>query len=357
MILILTGTRPEIIKVAPVIRALEKEKLPFVFVHSGQHYSKEMDQLIIKDLKLKVPDFNLHVGSGTHAVQTGKIMEGIEEIYLKVKPKIVLVHGDTNTTLAGALVAKKMHIPVAHIEAGLRSYDYKMPEEVNRILVDRISDILFAPTWQAKKNLIKEGIDGKEIVVTGNTVVDALRQHLPFSKKSKILKKYNLKKNDYILLTAHRAENVDDKKKLKKLITFLEHVNKKTKRKIFCPLHPRTKLSLEKNKLNLPDCVIKTEAVGYLDMLNLLSSASLVLTDSGGVQEEAYVLKRPLMTLRDSTERPETLSANFIIHMDAKKFDHALLQYQSHHIKWNNEFGNGEAGQIIADTLELYSSL
>lgn len=352
MITVLVGTRPELIKMAPVLRKLVEKKIQHIFIHSNQHYSFEMDQQIINDLKLKKPDFHLKVGSGSHAVQTGKIMEGVEKICQDLKPEILLVHGDTNTTLAGALAAKKLQIKVGHIEAGLRSFDYKMPEEINRILVDRISDILFAPTITAKQNLLKEGVSEDKIFVTGNTVVDALYDHIKLANKSKILKKLKIRQNEYIILTAHRGENVDAANNLKKLIKLIDYASKKLNSAVVWPIHPRTKHNLQKlNLIKKGKNVIIIEPVGYIDMLALLSNAKLILTDSGGLQEEAYILKKPLMTLRDSTERPETLSANFLIHLDTKKFDRAIKKYDENKVRWNDDLGNGHSSDIIVDKL------
>jgi len=348
MILILTGTRPEIIKMAPVMRELKRRRLPFIFLHSGQHYSKEMDADIMADLKIKPADFNLQVGSGSHAMQTGKIMEGVEKICIQKKPILVVVHGDTNTTLAGALVAKKLQIKVAHVEAGLRSFDYKMPEEINRILVDRVSDLLFAPTKISQNNLLKEGVNKKKIFVVGNTVVDALQQNLPLVKKSKI--------NNYILLTAHRAENVDDLENLQKLIKLINHAALKLKKKIIWPIHPRTAKNLPQIKEQLSARVEIISAVGYIDMLTLLQNAFLVMTDSGGVQEEAYILQKKLLTLRDSTERPETLTANFLIHLSCAKFDRAWEKIKSQKITWSDVFGSGDTSQKIVAIIENYLS-
>ncbi len=351
MIAVLAGTRPEIIKLAPVLRRLKEKKVPHIFIHSNQHYSYEMDAAILKDLKLKKPDYNLNVGSASHATQTGKIMEGVETICLKHKPSVILVHGDTNTTLAGALAAKKLHIKVCHIEAGLRSFDYRMPEEINRILVDRISDILFAPTKTARQNLLNEGIQKKQIVVTGNTVVDALYDHINLSKRSKILSTLLINPNEYILVTAHRAENVDVKIRLKKLTKLLEHASKKLNMKIVFPIHPRTKTKLSEFNIKTSNNILYTQPVGYIDMLSLLNNAHLIMTDSGGVQEEAYILQKPLVTLRDSTERPETLTANFIIDSSVKKFNDALMAYKNGTVHWNNSFGDGLASEIIVKKL------
>lgn len=352
MIAVLVGTRPELIKVAPVLRKLKEQKIPHIFIHSNQHYSKEMDEKIINDLRLSKPDYNLNVGSASHAIQTGKVMEGVEKICLEIKPKILLVHGDTNTTLAGALAAKKLHIAVGHIEAGLRSFDYKMPEEINRILVDRVSDILFAPTDIAKKNLNNEGINDKQIIVTGNTVVDALHSHIELAEKSNILKTLEINKNEYILVTAHRAENVDDVRQLKKLFNLLEYVSKKLNRRIIFPVHPRTKKNITKFKINTHNSILFIDPVGYIDMLSLLKNAYLIMTDSGGIQEEAYILKKPLMTLRNSTERPETLTANFIIDTDINKFDKAWGEFENKNVSWNNNFGDGNASTTIVNSLK-----
>lgn len=354
MIAILVGTRPELIKVAPILRKLEEQKIPHVFIHSNQHYSKEMDEKIINDLRLKKPDYNLNVGSASHAVQTGKIMEGVENICFDIKPKILLVHGDTNTTLAGALAAKKLNIAVGHIEAGLRSFDYKMPEEINRILVDRISDILFAPTDTAKKNLKNEGINDKQIIVTGNTIVDVLHGHINFAQKSNILKTLGVNENSYILVTAHRAENVDNGERLGKLFHLLDHASRKLNKGIIFPVHPRTKKNVEKFGINIPASILFIDPAGYIDMLCLLRNAYLIMTDSGGIQEEAYILKKPLMTLRDSTERPETLTANFIIDTDINKFDNAWNAFENKNVNWDNSFGNGDSSDIIVNNLKSF---
>ncbi len=351
MILVLVGTRPELIKVAPILRKLQEAKIPHLFVHSNQHYSYNMDKKIMKDLGLQLPDYNLNVGSSSHAIQTAKIMEGVEKICIQHKPEIILVHGDTNTTLAGALAAKKLHIKVGHIEAGLRSFDYRMPEEINRILVDRISDILFSPTQTAKQNLLNEGMDENKIIITGNTVVDALYEHIELSKKSKILKKYDLNPNEYILVTLHRAENVDTKERLSEFIALLEHAVKRLKKKIIFPIHPRTEHKISQFNLRLSKNIILAPPVGYIDMLSLLHNADIVMTDSGGIQEEAYILKKPLVTLRDSTERPETLSANFIIDNKKSEFDKAVAAFEAGKVSWDLVFGNGTASQTIVEKL------
>ncbi len=354
MIALLVGTRPEIIKMAPVIRELQRCKLPFLFIHSNQHYSEEMDAVILSDLGLPSPDLHLRVGSGSHAVQTGKIMAGVETICLEHQPQVLLVHGDTNTTLAGALAAKKLHIPVAHIEAGLRSFDNAMPEEINRILTDRISDIMFAPTESAKQNLLKEGLSSDTIFVTGNTIVDALNQNVELAKNSTFLTENNLKANQYTLVTVHRAENTDTPEAFQAILKLLNHAHQKLNQTLLWPLHPRIAHILQQQQITLPDFILTTPPLGYIDMLAVMSQASLIMTDSGGLQEEAYLLHKPLITLRTSTERPETLSANFIIGTEPAKFDQAWQAYQDGQVSWSDALGTGQAAQKIVATLQTY---
>ncbi len=225
---IVFGTRPEIIKLAPIIRELRATNLPFFVVHSNQHYSYDMDKIFFQDLELPEADFNLHVGSGDQGAQTAKIIERSEQIFLKEKPVATLVHGDTNTTLGASLASVKLHIPVCHIEAGLRSGDRRMPEEINRIVTDHCSDLLFAPTVGAENNLVREGISIEKIKVTGNTIVDSLERHSKIANKSKILQEYSLERRSYILATLHRPENVDDASKLSSILTGLNDLKKKT---------------------------------------------------------------------------------------------------------------------------------
>lgn len=345
------GTRPEIIKMAPVIRALKAKGCFYEFIHSNQHYSKEMDADIIGDLRLDPPHLNLGVGSMSHAAQTGRIMEALEKHFLKQRPDFVLVHGDTNTTLAGAVAAKKMGIPIGHVEAGLRSFDQRMPEEVNRILVDRISDIHFAPTEIAKKNLTNEGFDEVSIEVCGNTVADALKEHLAYTSDSFVYDRMGVVSGDYILATAHRPENVDSLANLTSLLDLLEHASRALDLDIILPLHPRTKKNLERYGLELSNRIRVSDPVGYIDMLALINGAALVMTDSGGIQEEAYILERPLITMRDSTERPETLSANFIVKFDPAQFDRAWQAFVSGSVSWEQPFGTGNASNKIVDRI------
>ncbi|MCD4705177.1 UDP-N-acetylglucosamine 2-epimerase (non-hydrolyzing), partial [bacterium] len=224
---IIIGTRPEIIKMSPIIRCLKKEHINFFIIHTGQHYSFKLDEIFFKDLKLPIPEYNLNIGSGTHGEETGEMLIKIERVLMKEKPDIVLVEGDTNTVVAGALAAAKLGIKVGHVEAGLRSYDRQMPEEINRIITDHISDYLFAPTEKAKKNLIYEGILNNKIFCTGNTIVDAIYQNLGLIQEKTVLMNLQLKKNEYFLLTLHRQENVDNKVKLSSIIKALKNISNK----------------------------------------------------------------------------------------------------------------------------------
>lgn len=352
MIAVLIGTRPEFIKLAPVLRVLEKRDIPYILIHSGQHYSRELDEQIMKDLSLPKPNYNLNVGSGSQAEQTGKIMLGVEQILIKERPEVLVVHGDTNTMLAGSLAAVKLHIPIAHVEAGLRSFDNNMPEEINRIITDRISTLLFAPTEGTKQNLLREGIAENKIFVTGNTIVDALIDHLPLAQKSSILKRSGLKKGDYILVTAHRVETVDEPERLRSLISLLDYAALVLKKKIIWPIHPRTMKQLSVNSIRLDSNIATIPPTNYLDMLSLINNAAFIMTDSGGIQEEAYILKKRLVTLRNSTERPETLTANFLVDLDKDNLKKAVEAFRKGEVYWKkNVFGKGNASRLIVDHL------
>ena len=319
-IVTVVGARPQFIKMAPVSKELRK-CCEEIVIHTGQHYDYEMNEIFFKELNIPEPDYNLGVGSGSHGYQTGEMLKGIEKILMDEKPDVVLVYGDTNSTLAGALAAVKLHIPVAHVEAGVRSYDRKMPEEINRVLTDHASDILFAPTENAVRNLEKEGIK-KGVYLVGDVMVDALLQNLEIAeKKSNILKNLNLRKKDYILATVHRAENTDNKERLKSIVNaFVE-----SEEKIVFPVHVRTMNALKEldlyEYLSKAENIILTKPVGYFDMLVLERFAKKILTDSGGVQKEAYILKVPCITLRDNTEWVETIETGWNLLVGANKED------------------------------------
>lgn len=303
-ILTVIGARPQFIKAAAVSRVLRAaEGVEEILVHTGQHYSENMSDIFFQELEIPCPDYNLGIGSGSHGVQTGKMLAAIEEVLLKEKPHLVIVYGDTNSTLAGALAAAKLHIPVAHVEAGLRSFNRRMPEEINRVVTDHVADILFAPTVMAVENLKREGIPDNKIYLVGDVMYDAaLYYGNKAEKESQILHKLNLKPQSYILATVHRAENTDDPERLRVIFAGLNLVAEKVP--VVLPLHPRTRIALVKEKLpaNMTGNIKIIEPVGYLDMIMLEKNARLIVTDSGGVQKEAFFYQVPCVTLRTETE-------------------------------------------------------
>jgi UDP-N-acetylglucosamine 2-epimerase (non-hydrolysing) len=356
-ICITLGTRPEIIKMSPVIRECEKRGLDYFILHTGQHYSYKMDRVFFEQLELLDAKYNLDVGSGTHAEQTGKILIGVEKILQKEKPDVVLLEGDTNTVLAGALAAAKLHVKVGHVEAGLRSYDRRMPEEINRVLTDHCSDYAFAPTEKARQILLSEGIPDEKIFVTGNTIVDAVYQNLSISRdRINPLNELELVPREYFLVTAHRQENVDIKKRFKGIIKGLELVAAEFGLPVIYPIHPRARKMM--NHFGLKANGIEfIEPLDYPSFLQLESKAKLVLTDSGGVQEETCILGIPCVTLRDNTERHETLEigSNILAGTNAKNILSATEEMlnkqtlgkfdQNASLNWRNPFGDGRAGE------------
>jgi len=348
---IVLGTRPEIIKFSPIIRECERLGLDYFILHTGQHYSYNMDRVFFEQLELPEARYNLDVGSGTHAEQTGKMLIGIEKVLKQEKPDIVLVEGDTNSTLAGALAAVKLHIKVGHVEAGLRSYDRGMPEEINRVLADHCSDLLFAPTEKSKRILLGEGISEDRVFVTGNTVVDAVYQNLEIAERRvDVLNSLGLEEHGFFLVTVHRQENVDSEERFRGILKGLELVKERFGLPVVYPVHPRAKKQMEAFSLN-PKGLTLIEPLDYLSFLRLESKARLVLTDSGGVQEETCVLKVPCVTLRYNTERPETLEvgSNTLAGADPQvileKTDLMLGKERS----WDNPFGDGDAGKKIVE--------
>ncbi|WP_317136585.1 non-hydrolyzing UDP-N-acetylglucosamine 2-epimerase [Methanochimaera problematica] len=353
MISIILGTRPEIIKMSPIIRECQKRNITFNIIHSGQHYSKNMDSVFFEQLELPAPDYNIHVGSGTQAEQTGNALIGIERILLEKRPDIVLVQGDTNTVLAGAIAASKLNIKIGHVEAGLRSYFREMPEEINRVLTDHCSDYLFAPTEKSRNILLKEGISDKNIFVTGNTVVDAVYQNLELSKKKiSILKDYNLKKSGYILATVHRKENVDNPVIFRNILNSFLRISNEFNIPVIYPIHPRAKKMMEMLDCNLSG-IIFTEPLDYLSFLQLEQNAKIILTDSGGLQEEACIMKVPCVTLRDNTERPETVDvgANILSGTLSESIFKSVEKMMSIKAEWINPFGDGSSSKKILDIL------
>jgi UDP-N-acetylglucosamine 2-epimerase (non-hydrolysing) len=350
---VVLGTRPEIIKFSPIIREFERLGLDYFVLHTGQHYSYNMDRVFFEQLELPEARYNLDVGSGSHAEQTGKMLIGVEKVLVSERPSIVLVEGDTNTVLAGALAAVKLGIKVGHVEAGLRSYDRQMPEEINRVLADHCSDMLFAPTEKSRQILLGEGIAAEKIFVTGNTIVDAVYQNLDIAKrKVNVLEELDVEADGYFLVTVHRQENVDNEKRFRGILEGLELVNKEFGLPVIYPIHPRARKQLKAFGIAVNGVRI-VDPLDYLSFLILESNARLVLTDSGGVQEETCILGVPCVTLRYNTERPETLEvgSNVLAGTEpdeiVKKVDFMLNKGRG----WPNPFGDGKAGQRIVELL------
>ena len=362
------GTRPEIIKMAPIIDEISKRGIDQIVLHTGQHYDKEMSDNFFRDLEIPSPDYNINVGSASHGKQTGLMMKGIEEVLVSEKPDIVLVQGDTNAVLAGALVASKLHIAVGHVEAGLRSFDMTMPEEINRRVADVASSMYFVPTVESAINLLAEGFSRRNLIVTGNTVVDACFRHLEIAKKRGIeeesLSRLDIENMDNILtLTMHRAENVDDRKRVTSIIEALKELDQMN---IIFPIHPRTKNTLQEfglfDELDSLEHVHIIKPIGYLDFLQLTSASTLILTDSGGLQEEAITLDVPALTLRYNTERPETVTSGGNILVGSDK--DAILEYVGRILSDEefrdrmknapNPYGQGDSAKLTVDAIQEY---
>lgn len=355
-IAIILGTRPEIIKMAPIIWECESRKLSYYIIHTGQHYSPNMDSLFFDELNLPRPKYNLFLSKLEFRKQIGFFTNEISHVLYKNKPDVVLVQGDTTTVVAGALAASKLGIKLAHHEAGLRSHDTRMLEEINRIITDHISDILFTPTKVATNNLVEEGVDKKNIYQTGNTIVDVVNKFKKISlNKSSIFNRLAISSNNYFLVTAHRAENVDNYIKLKSIFEGLTLVKNYFKNiDLVLPLHPRTKKMASQFGIKLPSDIKVIEPVGFFDMLALEQEARLIITDSGGIQEEACILQIPVVTIRDNTERPETVEGGFNVLVLGGKSEDILektKEMMRKKIIWSNPFGDGQAGQYIIDLL------
>jgi len=306
------GARPQFIKAAALARALRSTPtVQNVLIHTGQHYDENMSEIFFQELDLPHPDHCLGIGSATHGAQTGRMLEAIEQVLLRIIPDRVLVYGDTNSTLAGALAAAKIHIPVAHIEAGLRSYNRRMPEEINRVLTDHASDLLFAPTEAAAANLKREAIPEDRIFLVGDVMYDAaLYYGSKAERESRILQRLGLRSKQYILATIHRAENTDDTQRLRSIFEGLELVAKEIP--VILPLHPRTREALKQGSLGqISQHLCLLDPVGYLDMVMLEKHSRLIATDSGGVQKEAFFYSVPCVTLRDETEWVELVELDW----------------------------------------------
>jgi len=354
-VLVVAGTRPEVIKLAPVLWELERRNIEYTFVTTGQHYDYLLFKKFVEDLGLREPDYNIDVGSASPAVQTGQAMIGIESLLISEMPDVVVAEGDTNSVLAAALASVKLKIPVAHVEAGLRSRDRTMPEEINRILADHSSEILFAPTEASALNIINEGIPPSKIHIVGNTIVDATLASVSRSTDSSSF--YKSFPENYILLTLHRAENTDDKSRLESIFSALGDID----RDIVFPIHPRTSKIIEGTALEKmleASHIHIIPPVGYLDFLGLLKNSFAVLTDSGGIQEESITLDVPCLTLRYNTERPETVAAggNIVVGTETGKILESLARLSNPAV-YNkmknaaNPYGDGKAGEKIVDIL------
>jgi len=350
---IILGTRPEIIKMAPVIRACKEKNIEMTLIHTNQHYSDNMDKIFFEELELPQPNHNLNIGSGKHGEMTGRMMIALEEVFEKEMPDVVLVQGDTNTVMAGALVASKMDIKVGHVEAGLRSYDRTMPEELNRIVTDHISDYLFTPTDKQSEILKSEGIEEGKIFTVGNTVVDAVFQGIEIAeRKSNVHEQLNITKDGYILMTSHRPATVDNETNLRAVLSAVEKIAKEFDKKVIFPAHPRTQKMIENFGISLDDSIEIIDPVGYLDMLSLQKHSFLIVTDSGGIQEESCILQKKAVVIRENTERPEAvdvggcvLAGNSSVEFIVKSAKDVIAKK----VEWYNPFGDGTTGLRIVD--------
>jgi UDP-N-acetylglucosamine 2-epimerase (non-hydrolysing) len=346
----IVGARPQFIKCAVLSRELRKNHQEII-IHTGQHYDYGMSDLFFEELSIPHPDYNLAIGSGTHAQQTGNMLAGIEAVLVKEKPDLVIVYGDTNSTLAGALAASKLNIKLAHVEAGLRSFDRSMPEEINRVVTDHLSNLLFAPTEVGAKNLAKEGVvEGVHIV--GDVMVDSLLFNKEkANERSKILEKLGLQKHEYLVATVHRQSNTDNIENLKNIIEALGAAEQK----VVFPIHPRTMGNLKNNNLadKLPKNIIPVEPLGYLDMVQLMSYARKIITDSGGIQKEAYILHVPCITVRDTTEWVETVEDgwNILVGTDKERIVNAIKEFEPAGPQ-SDRYGDGHASEKIGAIID-----
>lgn len=346
------GARPQFIKAAVVSRAFVKYRsdVQEILVHTGQHYDANMSSVFFDELNIPHPKYNLNIGGGTHGQNTGRMIEKLEELMQQEKPDWVLVYGDTDSTLAGALAAAKLHIPVAHIEAGLRSFNRDMPEEINRVLTDHVSALLFAPTKLAHQNLRMEGISESKIHTVGDVMYDAALYYRERARKPKWVDDFGIISNDFILCTIHRAENTENYERMQGILGGLANV----KSQVVLPLHPRTRKTLRQMNLKLSSNVCVVDPVGYLEMVWLESNCKVIATDSGGVQKEAYFHRKPCVTLRDETEWVELVEYGFnvLVGADACKITAALNNAKlvtCEHLL----YGDGNSSALIAHMLKL----
>ncbi len=349
-IVTIVGARPQFIKLGPLSKKL-RTKHQEIIIHTGQHYDHDMSTSLFQDLGIPAPDYNLGVGSGSHGLQTGKMLQKIEAILMQDRPDLLIVFGDTNTTLAGGLAATKLNIPLLHIEAGLRSYNRHMPEEINRVAVDHIADFLFAPTQNAAENLTKEALADR-CWLTGDIMVDAFHDNSKIAcSTSTILDQLGLKENGYYLLTLHRPYNVDNSATLHHLFSELNKLDKP----VVFPIHPRTRLSMEANNILPFSGCIPINPLGYLDFISLNIHALKILTDSGGVQKEAYLARKPCITLRTETEWTETIDEgwNILLPTDTKNIAEKITSFSPNHVT-HNVFGFSVAQKML-DSIDTFN--
>ena len=355
-IVTILGARPQFVKAAVLSRIISKHKaIEEVIIHTGQHYDTNMSAVFFDEMQIPEPKYNLAINGLSHGAMTGQMLQKIEEVLVKEKPELVVVYGDTNSTMAGALAAKKMNIKVAHIEAGLRSFNMKMPEEINRILTDRISDLLLCPTDTAIENLQNEGFNNlpSKVVKCGDIMKDAVEFYGKTSKeKSSIISNLNLRKNEFVLATIHRQENTDSLENLKSIFEGLEQINKQ--KQVVLPLHPRTKVILEQH--NLSYNITAITPVGYFDMLELLKNCNLVITDSGGLQKEAFFNKKHCIIAREETEWIELVSHDFakIVGSNKAAMIDAFEKFQNSSSNFEVElYGSGVGEKIYTEIFNL----
>jgi len=354
---VVVGTRPGIIKMSPIIDALQARDVDSFTIHAGQHYSYELDGKMFEDLGLDKPSYRLDEVKDKefHGEQTAAMLEGIERALFEERPENVLVCGDANFNLAGALAARKLRLTLGHVEAGLRSNDWRMPEEHNRVMIDHISDYLFAPTEPARQNALEDNVKG-EVYVTGNTVVDAAQQSIEKARDaSDVMERLGVSPSGYVVFTAHREENVDDPEILADLFDVIDRIVDETGLDVVYPIHPRTEKRLDQfglgDRPSEIDGLHLIDPLGYLDFMRLLSQSAVALTDSGGIQEEACILGVPCVTLRENTERPETVEvgANVVAGTEPDGVLASLAKMRGREADWENPFGDGTAAEQIVD--------
>jgi UDP-N-acetylglucosamine 2-epimerase (non-hydrolysing) len=347
------GARPNFMKIAPIVEAMKAAPgIESVLVHTGQHYDEGMSDVFFRDLGIPVPDIHLGVGSGSHAEQTARVMVEFEKVCLDRKPDLVVVVGDVNSTMACSIVCAKLPIRVAHVEAGLRSFDRAMPEEINRLVTDALADLLFTTSRDADENLKREGVDPKKIYFVGNVMIDTLMKHRARAESLDMMGRHNVQKGHFALVTLHRPSNVDDDATLRDILDALKQIA--ARMPVIFPIHPRTRKRVQEFGLNL-DGIQAVEPLGYLEFLNLMSNAAVVLTDSGGLQEETTILRIPCLTLRHNTERPVTIDhgTNIMVGPDKTRILAAFHRIRSGEWKPGGppELWDGKAAKRIVESI------